>query len=342
MILQPVLHPLLLAALVLPVLFFAVRALVRSRGRARAQWLLRVATLVAVAVLALRPGIAGGETETLSTDTDVVILVDSTASIVAEDWGDARPRLEGVRADVEAIVEAYPGARFALITFDREAELRLPLTTDTAALRSALEVLTPEVTQRSRGSSVGIAHRLLATTLESAARDSPDRSRMAFYLGDGEQTADSDPESFRASGDLIDGGGVLGYGTAEGGRMRVQTGDVATSGGEYIVDGGGDPALSRIDEAALQTIADDLGVELQVRSADAAPRLPEPPTTTTTRAAGTTGDVTELGWILALLIVALLAADAALVATAAPGVLRLARPASAPAASPSSPPGGAL
>ena len=326
LILQPVIHPLLLAVLVLPVGFFAVRSLLRSRGRGRAQWILRLATLLAVALLALRPGIPGGETETLTTDTDIVLMVDSTASIVAEDWGDGKPRLDGVRADVQAIVEAYPGARFALITFDRAAELRLPLTTDTAALRSALEVLTPEVTQQSRGSSIGIANRLLSETLEAAAESSPDRSRMAFYLGDGEQTAETEPESFRASADLIDGGGVLGYGTAEGGRMRVQTGDVAHQGSEFITDANGDPALSKIDEKALQQIADELGVEMQVRSADASPELPEAPTSTTTHAAGTTGDVTELGWILAILIVALLAIDAALVSTGIPAVMRLVRP----------------
>ena len=48
--------------------------------------------------------------------------------------------------DVDAIIAAYPGARFSLITFDAEPVLRLPLTTDTLALSSALQVLRPEVT----------------------------------------------------------------------------------------------------------------------------------------------------------------------------------------------------
>ncbi|WP_233441160.1 VWA domain-containing protein [Microbacterium paludicola] len=325
-IFQPVLHPLLLALLCAPVAFVAVRSLLRARGaRERTSWALRIAALLACAVLALRPGIPGGETQTLTTDTDVVILVDSTASIVAEDWGDGAPRLDGVRSDVDAIVAAYPGARFALLTFDASAEMRLPLTTDTAALHSALEVLTPEVTQRSQGSSIGIANRLLAQTLQAAAESSPERSRMVFYLGDGEQTAASEPESFESSAALLDGGAVLGYGTPEGGRMKVQTGEVGGASDEYILDGS-EAALSKIDEAALQTIAADLGVEYQHRTADSQPELPEAPTSTTTRAAGTTGDVTELGWMLALLIVALLAADAALVATAIPGVLQLMRP----------------
>ncbi len=324
MILQPVLHPLLLAALVLPVAWVAVRSLLRTRGRSRASWILRLAALLVVTALALRPGLPGGQTETLSTDTDVVILVDSTASIVAEDWADGSPRLDGVRADVQEIVEAYPGARFALITFDASAELRLPLTTDTAALRSALEVLTPEVTRNSRGSSIGIADGLLTETLTAATESAPERSRMVFYLGDGEQTAASQPESFSSSAPLVDGGGVLGYGTAEGGRMKLQTGDPTAGSPEYIQDGS-EPALSMIDEQALQQIARELGVDYQLRTADAGPGLPEAPTSTTTRAAGTTGDVTELGWMLALVLVGLLAADLALLAAALPAVLRVRR-----------------
>lgn len=328
--LQPVIHPLLLLALCAPVAFVAVRCLLHARsGRPRTSWSLRLAALLVCAVLALRPGVTGGETETQTTDTDIVILVDTTASIVAEDWGDGEPRLAGVRSDVERIVAAYPGARFALITFDAEPQLRLPLTTDTAALRSALEVLTPEVTRQSRGSSIGIAHDMLAQTLRSAAETSPERSRMAFYLGDGEQTAESEPESFAASAELLDAGAVLGYGTTEGGRMKEQVGGVgAPGGGGYILDGS-DPAVSTIDEDALRAIADDLGVPYEHRIPDAAPTLPEAPTSTTTRAAGSAGDVIDLSWAVALLLAALLAADAALVATALPAVLRVARPARA-------------
>ncbi len=212
MILQPVLHPILLALLCAVPAFFVVRALVR--GPSRGLWALRLGMIVVVFVMLLRPGIPGGTSETLATDTDVVIVVDTTASIVAEDWAGDRPRIDGVRADVQAIVDEYPGARFALISFDAAAQLRLPLTTDATALISSLDVLRPEVTDQSRGSSIGIANRMLADTLAAAAEASPERGRMVFYLGDGEQTASSEPESFASSAKYVDGGAVLGYGTA--------------------------------------------------------------------------------------------------------------------------------
>lgn len=319
MIFQPVLHPLLLVLLCAPVAVVVVLALVRpgGAGGSRAQgsgtqhvllWTLRLVLLLACFFMLLRPGIPGGSTQTLATDTDVVLVVDTTASIVAEDWDGDRPRLDGVREDVQAIVEEYPGARFALITFDAAAQLRMPLTTDTTALMSSMEVLRPEVTSRSRGSSIGIANQLLADTLEAAADRSPDRSRMVFYFGDGEQTASTPPESFRASAKYADSGMVFGYGTAEGGPMRLTTGSVGSSAdnGSYI-EYQGAPAKSVIDEQTLQTLAGELGVEYQHRTADAAPALPEAPTTTTSYSeAGSVGNVIELYWIAAVVAVAIL------------------------------------
>lgn len=188
-----------------------------------------------------------------------------------------------MRADVQAIVDEYPGARFALITFDASADLRLPLTTDTTALVSSLEVLRPEVTSQSRGSSIGIANELLADTLSNAAESSPDRSRMVFYFGDGEQTVTSAPEPFDGSEKLTDAGAVFGYGTAEGGPMKLTTGSVGDSSSEYIEYEGAN-ALSVIDEKNLEAIAAELGVPYEHRTADAEPELPEAPSTTTSYA----------------------------------------------------------
>lgn len=324
MIFQPVLNPLLILLLCAPVVALAIWVLVRpprSAGGApadtrtvaghRALWAMRLVLVLACVAMLLRPGIPGGATQTLATDTDIVLVVDTTASIVAEDWGDGEPRLDGIRDDVRALVEEYPGARFALITSDAAAELRMPLTTDTTALMGSLEVLRPEVTSQSRGSSIGIAAPLLTETLASAAESSPDRSRMVFYFGDGEQTVDSEPESFSSSAKYTDAGAVFGYGTAEGGPMRITTGGLSEGGAEYIQYEGAD-ALSVIDETNLGAVADQLGVEYEHRTAEAAPVLPEAPATTTNYAeSGEVGNVTELYWVAALVILVILGIELA-------------------------------
>jgi Ca-activated chloride channel family protein len=318
-IFQPVLHPVLLVLLLAAPAVIAVRALIRGSKKGapgtpgRPIWVLRLGMIVVVFVMLLRPGIPGGTSQTLATNTDIVIVVDTTASIIAEDWAGDQPRLTGVRADVQSIVSEYPGARFSLISFDASAQLRLPLTTDATALMSSLDVMLPEITDQSRGSSISIANRMLTDTLSAAAKSSPDRSRMVFYLGDGEQTSSREPESFSSSAKYVDGGAVLGYGTAEGGPMKKTTGRAGAngSGGDYI-EYQGQRAMSVIDQDNLQAIAEQLGVKYQHRTADAEITLPEAPTSTTDYAAsGEVGNVIELYWVLALVLIALVGVELA-------------------------------
>lgn len=329
----PVLHPLLLVPLALAGLGIAVFALVRARSApARAMWAVRVLLVAACAVLALRPGIPDGASQAVATNVDVVIVLDNTASMLAEDWsadGEAGDeparRIDGVRDDVRALIDAYPGARFALIAFDNSAQLRLPLTTDTSALVSSLEVMTPPRPDTATGSSIGVAAPVLAEALRNAA-ETEGRARMVFYLGDGEQTADQQPESFAEGADLVDGGAVLGYGTADGGRMK----EPAAPGGEgddYLEDPStGEPALSKIDEAALEKIADELGVEYERRSGGEDPELPAAPAETTTTAdADTPGARQELSWIVALVVAALLAIEVGVATSRVGRTLRFTR-----------------
>jgi Ca-activated chloride channel family protein len=169
------------------------------------------------------------------------------------------------------MAETLTGASFSLITFDAESVQRVPLTSDAAALRSAGDVLQQEITAYSRGSTVSEPVELLESVIGAAADENPAQDRVLFYLGDGEQTAATAPESFEALAPLISGGAVLGYGTAEGGGMRQFNGyDTPTVDSPYIEDytsGSPVPAVSSIDEEQLETIAGQLGVRYLHRDA---------------------------------------------------------------------------
>lgn len=292
MIFQPVLHPALLLVFLIPIVVLAAIGLGRSSAPSeRWRWVGRIGMAVLLATILLRPGLPGGSAETLSANTDVLLVVDTTASSIAEDWGsDHQPRMNAIKKDIQAVMDHYPGARFGLISFDREAEMRVPITADTTALRSALDGLTPEVTQNSRGTSIGVAAPLLKDALDLIRNSTEARGRMVFYFGDGEQTADSTPESFADSAKLTDGGMVLGYGTKQGGKMRQTTGTVDGGEAPYI-EYQGQPALSVIDQDNLRTIATELGVKYELREPGKKLALPDPPTTTTSGTASTGGHV---------------------------------------------------
>ena len=234
--------------------------------------------LIAVALfgVAIGPAVYGpADTTVFNSSNDVFIVLDTTGSVSAEDYNGDSTRLEGMRGDIEQIVEHFAGARFSLITFDAVPLVRLPLTRDTSAVISAMEVVQPEMTLYSHGSSISEPRELLASTLEAAQEAYPDHRRIVFYLGDGEQTAASDPESFADAGEFTNAGFVLGYGTSEGGRMLANSGLYASDSDEpeYIMDRTDYPyteALSTIDEDNLEAIAEQLGISYEHRTAPGA------------------------------------------------------------------------
>jgi Ca-activated chloride channel family protein len=322
-IFNPVIHPVILLPVAIAAIGLAAVALVRASGRrGRVVWAMRTLFVLACVAMLLRPGITGGQAETYATEADVFIVVDASASIVAEDWADGKTRLDGVREDVEAIADKYPGARFSLITFDSTTSVRLPLTTDTTALGAAMATLGPEVTNRSRGSSITQANGVLRELLQAAANSGQDRARLVFYMGDGEQTSNTEPGSFLSSAEYVGSGLVLGYGTEQGGPMRVTDADPEVQSEDYI-EYQGEPAISVFDQPNLERIAGQLGVAFVHRSADEALKLPETPKTTTQNATGEIGTVIELYWIPAGIAVLLLAFELANVTAMATRLGRL-------------------
>ncbi|WP_374945397.1 VWA domain-containing protein [Agreia sp.] len=314
MSLSPVLPlPLLIAVFSVLAAFVVWQLVLRENRPRRLSWSLRGAMVVLVLVIAFRPGVPGYGGAEATTETDVFFVVDTTTSIVAEDYAGERPRLDGVKSDIADLVESYPGAKFALLTFDSSAVLRVPLTSDATAIANAGEVLAPEITSYSAGSSVAQAKDLLASTLQRAHESEPERSRVVYYFGDGEQTSSSPVESFDESAPLVNGGLVFGYGTEAGGPMRVQTGyydDDKTDDGYVTLDTGSE-ARSSIDEQNLRTIADQLGIDYEHRGAPGNPPVaPAGSSSTTSSSDGTARGTVELYWIPAAALVLLAAAQA--------------------------------
>jgi Ca-activated chloride channel family protein len=301
-----------------------------ARGR-------RTAIVLLLLVAALRPAVPGSDVRVDASAVDVYLVVDTTSSVMARDYGtDAKPRLEGVRSDIKALTNQLSGARFSLMTFDIDTTIRLPLTSDGAAVAAAADTLRPETSVWSRGSSVTIARDQLRTALERGRDTRPERARLVFYFGDGEQTAAQDPRPFDIESELVNGGAVLGYGTAAGGRMAITA---AFETGDIIDPSTGRPAVSVIDEKELAAIADQLGIPYVHRTSPAdngagivdAVQLKELAPLRATDTAEIVGGRSELGWV-ALLLVALLAAweIGSLVAAAS----RTRRPARAPSGPP--------
>lgn len=265
------LHPLwpvwALVLVALPLVVFCVVMLVRRRST-RGAWWRRTGIALAIAAMALGPSTTELTTATVQSNAEIFFVVDRTGSMAAEDYDGERERLEGVRHDLEEIVAAFPGARYSIIAWDSQATRQLPLTTDARAVRSWAQTVRQELTSFSTGSQVDRPLAALADALAGAAERNPSDVRLVYFLSDGENTdgensaADAELASFAPLAPLVDGGAVLGYGTTEGGRMRVNDGITPSSEAPYITDPtkDGAEAVSVFDETTLRTIADQLGI----------------------------------------------------------------------------------
>ncbi|OKL53695.1 hypothetical protein BSZ39_08175 [Bowdeniella nasicola] len=232
--------------------------------------------LLALAAL-ISPTITVGKRDVTS-NLEVYLAVDLTGSMAAEDYDGNKPRLTGVRADLKQLTTELAGSRFSVISYSSVASRQLPLTTDARAVNSWAETARQEITSYSSGSTIDRPVASLKQALEAAKERNPANVRVLFVLTDGESTrgeaAPKGPPSPAAFGELaglIDGGAVLGYGTASGGKMRQYDGTDKTGAdtdAPYIKDpnSGGD-AVSQLDEAALQAVAKALGVPYLHRTA---------------------------------------------------------------------------
>jgi len=280
MTLQPMLPLPLLAVVVLALLALCLVLAVRRRAR-RTDLVAcsrRAALVLVVGVIGLGPSLPHDDVATVRSNVEVYFVVDRTGSMSATDYDGTRPRLDGVRADLTAIADALPGARYSIIGFDSTATRQLPLTTDVRAVRSWAQTLHQELTSYSTGSLIDRPLDALVDALQSSRESFPDDERYVYFFSDGENTADGTPDSFAPAASLIDGGAVLGYGTTKGATMTTYD-PSSSDDGSPILDysqPGAPEAVSRIDEDQLRTVADQLGVPYAHRTGGAGSTADEP------------------------------------------------------------------
>ncbi|BBW99707.1 peptidase [Mycolicibacterium moriokaense] len=295
MTLHPVLPPLLLvtAAVLVAAQFIALRRW-RASGRSRTmlwRWLLVTFAALLLVFAAMRVVITEGDESAPrsagDTEPTVFLVVDRSPNMAVEDI-DGHSRMELARDDIEALIDRYPRARFAVIGFSSAPSLEWPLSADTWSLRPIAQTIDlyayrqDGVTQ----TNAGAASTVLRYQLISAVQQYPRATTLVFYLGAGAPESSLPAREFALPADSVDGGAVLGYGTSAGGRIP-----------------GSDIARSPVDEVTLRTVADQLGVPYIARSGGALPtaELPEAGgATEPTAVVASAGSHTETYWLPAL------------------------------------------
>jgi Ca-activated chloride channel family protein len=178
---------------------------------------------------------------------DVVILLDVSRSMLAED---IRPnRLERAKLAITDLMEKLAGDRIGIITFAGSATVKCPLTQDYAFLRMALEQITTESAARG-GTNIGDA-------IRKAADEVFDRQVKEFkdiiLITDGDDLEGSFPvqaaEQAAAKGIRII---VAGLGSPDqGARIPV----IGPDGSKTFLKYDGQEVWTRLDEETLRKVA---------------------------------------------------------------------------------------
>jgi len=242
------------------------------RGAAvRVGWAARLVMVWALVVVAAQPSSSTQDpVGTPSANVDVLVVVDRTGSMAAQDWDGGKPRLDGVRADLTTLVDALPGARWSVLAWDSQAVQTLPFTTDAHAVTSWAATVRQEISDYSSGSQIDRPLDKMTQILRDDAKRRPSAHRYVVMMSDGEPTADTPITSFATVSKDLYGGVVLGYGTTGGGRMRSYDGSVDPDpNAPWILDQSGQPAVSRIDESVLTTVAGQMHVPYLHRTSPA-------------------------------------------------------------------------
>ena len=215
------------------------------RDRRRA--LLVVGGLGLVIVAAARPRFGQGQELYQSHGADIVVALDVSASMMAQDA--APSRLEAAKREVRGVLQMARGDRVALVISSDRAHLICPLTMDMGAARMFLDAVDQRIC-----TAGGTALRPALEQAERALRRAQEGTRAVVLVSDGE---DWGPDAGQAARGLAEKGirvYAVGIGTAQGAPVPAYdliTGEMAG----FKRDAQGQVAVSRLQEDTLRELA---------------------------------------------------------------------------------------
>lgn len=229
-----------------------------------------VAALVFIGTIAGLLPLKALDPNQLTTDSDVIFLVDTTYSMNALDGRDGDTRLGDVKHDLRTFAQSLQGSRFGVITYEKVASIYLPLTTTYSDLDTAADTLDGGSYLFSTGDpSLTGALDFTKDYLQKVHEADVTRHQVVVLMTDGELTGATDSaDSVKAAAERLatvaDAVVVVGYGTNAGGKMpeiRMSfSGDGAlirepNRFAKSLSNGKFDDVISKRDENQLRALA---------------------------------------------------------------------------------------
>ncbi len=217
----------------------------KSNNRVRTKFFLMAGAFMFLVIGLSNPQIGSRYEEVKREGIDLVIALDVSNSMMAED---IRPsRLERAKQAIAKLLDKLNDDQIGIVIFAGDAYLQLPFTSDFAAARMFLSGVSSESIQ-TQGTAIGSAIDLSVQALPKSST----RSRAIVVISDGENHEDDAIEAAKAA----KGKGIvvhtLGIGSEQGAPIPF----TEESGGKgYRRDDSGNPVISAMNPTMLAEIA---------------------------------------------------------------------------------------
>ncbi len=212
-----------------------------SQGRVRLKAALFIVAVAVVIIAAARPQFGSKLREQKSEGIEMMLVVDVSNSMLAEDFTPSR--LDRTRYAIDKLFSSLHQDRVGMVVFAGEAKVQLPITTDYRMAKAFAKRLSPALVSV-QGTDLGQALSLATLSFSNTK----DKSRAIILITDGEA---HDADAIEAARRAAEQGirlFCIGIGTPEGAPIKI--------GGEFIRDEHGDMVVSRLNEKMLQEIAE--------------------------------------------------------------------------------------
>ena len=210
-----------------------------STWRIKSKSALFLLAVTAVIFAAARPQFGSKLREQKSTGIEMMLVVDVSNSMLAEDF--APNRLDRTRYAIDKLFASLNQDRVGMVVFAGESKVQLPITSDYRMARSFTKRLSPELVQV-QGTEIGQALTLASLSFSN----NRDAGRVIILITDGETHDNTALDAAQRAAEQGIRIYAVGIGTPDGAPVKVN--------GEWLKDEKDEMVVSRLNEELLQQI----------------------------------------------------------------------------------------
>jgi Ca-activated chloride channel family protein len=230
-----------------------------SKGKPVLKFVLLMLALIFLVIGIMNPQIGSKMEEVKREGADIMIVLDVSNSMKAEDL--SPNRLEKAKQAIEKLFDKLQGDRIGIVVFAGDAFVQLPITTDYAAAKLFLQNIDTDI-MPVQGTAIGSAIYLAA---QSFAPDAQGKNRAIIVITDGETHEPGAEDAAREAskkGIIVH---TIGMGSEQGAPIPVYKNKMKVG---FHQDNEGNTVVTKLNEAMLRDIA-EAGDGIYVRASNA-------------------------------------------------------------------------